>query len=322
MSQEFLPILSGADFPSTEQPMAEFVPSLDSSWRLVIVNHKVHCDVANCKGPRQRPPKSICQCLTISNLRAFSVAVELQDGFGCKVREHPQVILQATVVYENGEEISLRHNESQFDESFLNECLLVSGAAQFSLRFGQQVLTDKHRRRLFCIRITAKDPQYQSLWAQTDPMRSVVKLPCMRKDRRNAEDSVPPESGPSYSHLVELKKEIKEEVMSNLAHELSQVVHKLREEIREELRKELMAELRQYRQDVLAVRRHTSAGCSSSGRSSMFATSDIIEQLEDAVIDHRNMSGRGQTLLASRMLPPSRHASDKNPPQDEKRRRG
>ena len=78
MSQEFLPILSGADFPSTEQPMAEFVPSLDSSWRLVIVNHKVHCDVANCKGPRQRPPKSICQCLTISNLRAFSVAVELQ----------------------------------------------------------------------------------------------------------------------------------------------------------------------------------------------------------------------------------------------------
>eukprot|EP00967_Tisochrysis_lutea_P083257 scaffold115628_cov37-Tisochrysis_lutea.AAC.2 len=85
----------------------------------------------------------------------------LQDGFGCKVREHPQVILQATVVYENGEEISLRHNESQFDESFLNECLLVSGAAQFSLRFGQQVLTDKHRRRLFCIRITAKDPQYQ-----------------------------------------------------------------------------------------------------------------------------------------------------------------
>jgi len=48
-------------------------------------------------------------------------------------------MLMATVIYDNGEPVSLRANENQFDESFPAECLLSSGGASFNLRLGQQV---------------------------------------------------------------------------------------------------------------------------------------------------------------------------------------
>jgi hypothetical protein len=69
-------------------------------------------------------------------------------------------MLSAKVIYDNGEAVSLRANENQFDESFPAECLLISGGATFNLRLGQQVLTDKHLRRLFRIHIQPKEMQY------------------------------------------------------------------------------------------------------------------------------------------------------------------
>jgi hypothetical protein len=70
------------------------------------------------------------------------------------------MMLSATVVYDNGEPVSLRSNENQFDESFPAECLLIAGVATFNLRLGQQVLTDKHLRRLFRIHIEPKEREY------------------------------------------------------------------------------------------------------------------------------------------------------------------
>lgn len=49
-------------------------------WKLVCLDHKVHCDAEFCQGLEQNPPRKKCECYTVSNLRPFTVQVELQVG--------------------------------------------------------------------------------------------------------------------------------------------------------------------------------------------------------------------------------------------------
>lgn len=49
-------------------------------WKLACLDHKVHCDAEFCQGPEQTPPRKKCECYTVSNLRPFTVQVELQVG--------------------------------------------------------------------------------------------------------------------------------------------------------------------------------------------------------------------------------------------------
>jgi hypothetical protein len=54
--------------------------TLRGGWRLACLDHKVHCDAEFCQGPQQTPPRRKCEHYTVSNLRPFSVQVELQVG--------------------------------------------------------------------------------------------------------------------------------------------------------------------------------------------------------------------------------------------------
>ena len=153
--------------PGNGLVVAEPMPA--GSWRLVVMDHKVHCDAVHCQGPQQLQKRRKCEFATVSNLRQFNISVELQDANGAVVRDHEAVKLSAAVVYENGDAISLRQNEQPFEESCQVEAraagaphasqraalcsatppplppqaLLVRGEVSFTLRLGTQA----HRRR-------------------------------------------------------------------------------------------------------------------------------------------------------------------------------
>ena len=152
--------------PGNGLVVAEPMPA--GSWRLVVMDHKVHCDAVHCQGPQQLQKRRKCEVATVSNLRQFNISVELQDANGAVVRDHEAVKLSAAVVYENGDAISLRQNEQPFEESCQVEAraagaphasqraalcsatpppppqaLLVRGEVSFTLRLGTQA----HRRR-------------------------------------------------------------------------------------------------------------------------------------------------------------------------------
>lgn len=361
---------------------APTVGAVPCSWRLAVVDHKVHCDAEFCQGPHQNPPKRKCENYTVSNLRPFSVQVELQDALNRRVYDHQPIMLRATAIYDNGESVSLRPNENMFDESFPAECLLLKGEASFNLRLGQQVLTDKHNKRLFRIHVLPNDAKFSDLWVQTISMRSVVKLPCMRRDKRGGEGSalpgpsaafldMPALSGPSGSELPglmaelkaalheELKAELHEDLKAELAAELrAELKAELKWELNAELRAELFAEFR--RGETLAAllpgpgwgpivpSRSASEGRSgggggggsqlvpsrsgSEGRApppprEMGEQELMIAQLEGMIASKQAelssvRSVERSVLPSSRMLPPSRHPSDKAPPPAEKRTRG
>jgi hypothetical protein len=52
--------------------------TVPGGWRLACLDHKVHCDAEFCQGPQQTPARRRCEHYTVSNLRPFSVQVELQ----------------------------------------------------------------------------------------------------------------------------------------------------------------------------------------------------------------------------------------------------
>lgn len=314
---------------------APTVGAVPCSWRLAVVDHKVHCDAEFCQGPHQNPPKRKCENYTVSNLRPFSVQVELQDALNRRVYDHQPIMLRATAIYDNGESVSLRPNENMFDESFPAECLLLKGEASFNLRLGQQARAATERRDGLAPRPTRRQSALQSararstarpawpagahgqaqqaplphtraaerrevlwcspraapsrprapslaatrifthpqsdpppppppraadLWVQTISMRSVVKLPCMRRDKRGGEGSalpgpsaafldMPALSGPSGSELpglmAELKAALHEELKAELHEDLkAELAAELRAELKAELKWELNAELR------------------------------------------------------------------------------
>jgi len=304
--------------PGNGLVVAEPMPA--GSWRLVVMDHKVHCDAVHCQGPQQLQKRRKCEFATVSNLRQFNISVELQDANGAVVRDHEAVKLSAAVVYENGDAISLRQNEQPFEESCQVEALLVRGEVSFTLRLGTQVLTDKHQKRLFRIQISA--PEQPALWVQTIPMRSVVKLPCMRRDRKAGDgpdggiffnppvDPVCPVTPPTPSALAALKEELKEELKAEL-----------KAELKEELREELLAELKAE----IATQMGAQAVAAAAARQAAPAAAPLAPfkvmsaKMEELGLDD-GPPPAGRSLPLDRQLPPSRHASDRLPAQDAQRR--
>merc|ERR1719198_1864862 len=273
--------------------VAEPMPA--DSWRLVVMDHKMHCDASHC-------PRRTCEVATVSNLRQFNISVELQDENGVVVREHGEVKLSAAVVYDNGEAISLRQGEQAFAESCQVEALLDRGEVSFALRLGTKVLTATHNRR-FCIQISA--PELSALRVRTIPMRSVVKLPCTRKDGKHKVDPVCPvtppiDAGAATSGLAALKEELKEE---------------LKKELKEELLAEIKAEIVTGAQAVAAAaaRQVVPAVAPLAPLKVMSAK---MEGLDLGVDDD---PPPGRSLPPDRQLPPSRHESDRLPAQDAQR---
>ena len=220
------------------------------------------------------------------------------------VREHDEVKLSAAVVYDNGEAISLRQGEQPFAESCQVEALLDRGEVSFALRLGTKVLTATHNRR-FCIQLSA--PELPALRVRTIPMRSVVKLPCTRKDGKHKVDPVCPvtppiDAGAATSELAALKAELKEE---------------LKEELKKELKEELLAEIKA---EIV-----THMGAQAAARQVVPAVAPLaplkvmsakMEGLDLGVDDD---PPPGRSLPPDRQLPPSRHESDRLPAQDAQR---
>ena len=209
------------------------------------------------------------------------------------VREHDEVKLSAAVVYDNGEAISLRQGEQPFAESCQVEALLDSGEVSFALRLGTKVLTATHNRR-FCIQLSA--PELPALRVRTIPMRSVVKLPCTRKDGKHKVDPVCPvtppiDAGAATSELAALKAELKEE-------------------LKEELLAEIKAEIVTHMGAQAAARQVVPAVAPLAPLKVMSAK---MEGLDLGVNDD---PPPGRSLPPDRQLPPSRHESDRLPAQD------
>ncbi|EOD05676.1 hypothetical protein EMIHUDRAFT_438977 [Emiliania huxleyi CCMP1516] len=315
--------------PGNGLVVAEPMPA--GSWRLVVMDHKVHCDAVHCQGPQQLQKRRKCEFATVSNLRQFNISVELQDANGAVVRDHEAVKLSAAVVYENGDAISLRQNEQPFEESCQVEArpprprrgllhLAAGDAGAPPPPPPPRVLTDKHQKRLFRIQISA--PEQPALWVQTIPMRSVVKLPCMRRDRKAGDgpdggiffnppvDPVCPVTPPTPSALAALKEELKEELKAEL-----------KAELKEELREELLAELKAE----IATQMGAQAVAAAAARQAAPAAAPLAPfkvmsaKMEELGLDD-GLPPAGRSLPLDRQLPPSRHASDRLPAQDAQRR--
>ena len=93
------------------------------------------------------------QAFVVSNLRRFSVAVNIVDHQGSICRNWP-LTLDASLVYEDGKEVILAQSEPHFRSG--SEAGVKDGRATFDLLLGFNALSSQHGGRNFRIRIASR----------------------------------------------------------------------------------------------------------------------------------------------------------------------
>jgi len=154
-----------------------------SELQLAIKQHSVHkVEVDEATGDK---------LYVVSNLRKFTVEVQLLDKVTQELATSNQLRLRAVLLYENG--CPVKAMEGQDLLLGETEVVAIQGVATFKLQMGQSVLSSKLGKQSFRIRLEPMDRQLRESYGPqliilSEPLKSVTKL----ERRPPAVNEVPP----------------------------------------------------------------------------------------------------------------------------------
>ena len=116
----------------------------------------------------------------VSTLKPLFLNISLLNETGTQVFDHPSFQIEASLSYEDGDEITPLKSESLLSD-YLS--MMINGKAALKTRIG--ILSSQHQGRRFRIRIKAVDEPIPLIY--TGPIRTVTKLFRKRGNSRDEE---------------------------------------------------------------------------------------------------------------------------------------
>ena len=174
LQDSFMALLDSVGSSALALPTAVDMDSPFAGMQLVIEKQNVHEVELHNEENRK---------YTVSNLQTFNVEVALINA-NKELARDVCVRLHASLLYENGNNVP---NDKETILTGGTEVVIIGGRGLLKLKVGASVLTSRHNRQRFRVKISPNNEhlsaQFPQLTVHSEPFKSVTKLGSNRKPR-------------------------------------------------------------------------------------------------------------------------------------------